>query len=317
MQPLRARGAPRSSWPTRRKQLTLYPITVNIPIDTRRPVLTVRPGPSGDGSVVAIAEAMAQLEGAQLVEVCEGPDSLHAPGCGGARAPAASRSSMTATTRTRSAAIPTANAIRRRAEHERAAVVVLAAPHTGGFTSVGEIARQLLDAGTAVLVVPRPQGRRLRLAHIGVGYDGGAPAEAALEVARELASAGRGDAARLEVAYVDDATPESGEADSDTIAGRREAMIDWWLGGVAGEVPGAVCPVHLIGAPAKQLARLSGDLDLLVIGRRGRPFLRRALTGSVSTSLIATTRCPLLIVPARFRLAARAENRHRPAGSQI
>jgi nucleotide-binding universal stress UspA family protein len=67
-------------------------------------------------------------------------------------------------------------------------------------------------------------------------------------------------------------------------------------------------PVQLIGDPARQLAQLSGNLDLLVIGRRGRPFLRRALTGSVSTSLIATTRCPLLIVPPGFPFAPVAPN---------
>ena len=267
-------------------------ITVNIPIDIRRRVLAASPGPSDDGSVQAFAEALAQLAGAKLVEVCEWP----------------------ATTRARSAPIPTANAIRRLAGQERAAVVALAAPHGGGFTGVADIARQLLDATTAVLVVPRPQGRPVRLTHIGVGYDGGAPAEAALEVARELTSGGRGDGARLEVAFVDDAAPESGESDSDTIAGRRRAMIHWWLAGVAGEVPGAVRPVHLTGAPARQLARLSEDLDLLVVGRRAQPFMRRALTRSVSTSLIAMTRCPLLIVPAEFRLAALAENRHRLTG---
>ena len=61
--------------------------------------------------------------------------------------------------------------------------------------------------------------------------------------------------------------------------------------------PVPVRPVHLIGHPVRRLAQLSGNLDLLVIGRRGRHFLRRVLTRSTSTSLIATTRCPLLIVP--------------------
>ena len=50
-------------------------------------------------------------------------------------------------------------------------------------------------------------------------------------------------------------------------------------------------------SPSSELAELSRDLDLLVIGTRGRAPLRRALTGSVSRNLIATVRCPLLIVP--------------------
>jgi nucleotide-binding universal stress UspA family protein len=268
----------------------LHPITVSIQTDiqlrdhadeTRRPlsivtplpaersmkpggfntVLAVCPGPSGDGSVLAIAEALARLAGAQLVE------------------------------------ISAASAIRRRADQERAAVVALGIQETAGLAGVAETARDLLDAGKAVLVVPRMHGRRSRLERIGIGYDGSRSAEAALQVARQLASAARGHGARLEVAYVDDSAPDSGEPDSDMIAARRGAMISWWLGGVASDVPGTVRPAHLIGDPTGRLARLSDNLDLLVIGRRGRRFLRRVLTTSVSTSLIATTRCPLLIVP--------------------
>jgi nucleotide-binding universal stress UspA family protein len=224
-------------------------------------VLVVCPGPSGDRSVLAIAETLARLAGAQLVETS------------------------------------TASAIRRRADQEQAGVVALGMQGTAGFPTVAGTARDLLDAGKAVLVVPRLQDRGLRLERIGIGYDGSRSAEAALQVARQLASAGREDGARLEVAYVDDSAPDSGEPDSDTIAARRGAMIGWWLAGVAGEFPGAVRPAHLIGDPVSRLARLSGNLDLLVIGRRGRPTVRRLLTRSVSTSLIATIRCPLLIVP--------------------
>jgi len=56
-------------------------------------------------------------------------------------------------------------------------------------------------------------------------------------------------------------------------------------------------PLRRVGDPARELAELSHDLDLLVIGTRGRAPLRRALNGSVSRRLIATARCPLLIVP--------------------
>ena len=282
----------------RRRKPMLHPIAMGIQTDiqlrdhadeTRRPlsivtalpadrsmtpvgfntVLAVCPGPSGDSSVLAIAEALARLAGAELIEMS------------------------------------TASAIRRRADQERAGVVALGMQGTAGFAGVAETVRHLLDAGKAVLVVPRLQGRGVRLERIGIGYDGSRSAEAALQVARQLTSAGRGHGARLEIAYVDDSATDSGEPDSDTIAARRGVMIGWWLGGVAGEVPGAVRPAHLIGGPASRLAQLSGNLDLLVIGRRGRPFLRRVLTRSVSTSLIATTRCPLLIVPPNL-LSSRA-----------
>jgi nucleotide-binding universal stress UspA family protein len=197
----------------------------------------------------------------------------------------------------RSAAAPASKAIRHRADQEQADVVVLAAHTSPGVVRVTEIARELLDAGTAVLVVPRLHVQRPRFDQIGVGYNGGRPAQAALAVACELVDAGHDCTDHLEIAYVDDSAPESGELDAETVAARRGAVIDWWLAEAAGQVPGVVRPIQITGDPAQQLAERSRHLDLLVIGRRGRRRLRRALTGSVSTSLIATTRCPLLIVP--------------------
>jgi nucleotide-binding universal stress UspA family protein len=170
-----------------------------------------------------------------------------------------------------------------------------------------EIARRLLDAGTAVLVVPPWQGRQPQLAHIGIAYDGNQPADAAFEIARDLADAGRGDAAPLEIAYVDDPAPC--EPDGETLAPRRTVMIEWWLTELGRQVSAPVRPVRLIGEPAAELAQHSRGLDLLVVGARGGGFLRRALTGSVSSRLIATTRCPLLIVPRRRGSPQRASRR--------
>jgi len=65
-------------------------------------------------------------------------------------------------------------------------------------------------------------------------------------------------------------------------------------------------PLRRVGDPARELAELSHDLDLLVIGTRGRAPLRRALTDSVSRKLIATTRCPLLTVPSQAAAACSA-----------
>ena len=160
-----------------------------------------------------------------------------------------------------------------------------------------EIARGLLDAGTAVIAIPPWQGRQPRLEHIGIGYDGGRPAEAAFEIARNLADGGSGEVARLEIAYVDDPAPcEPGD---ETLAPRRAAMIEWWLTELGRQASAPVRPVRLIGDPAAELAQHSRGLDLLVIGTRGGSFVRRALSGSVSRNLVATTRCPLLIVPQR------------------
>ena len=185
-------------------------------------------------------------------------------------------------------------------------------PVAAGSADAVEIARRLLDAGTAVLAVPPWQGRQPRLAHIGIAYDGRRPADAAFEIARNLADAGRGEVARLEIAYVDDPAPcEPGD---ETLIPRRAAMIEWWLRELGRQVSAPVRPVRLIGDPAAELAQHSRGLDLLVVGARGGSFLRHALTGSVSSSLIATTRCPLLIVPQR-RLRTSAVLNALPAGA--
>jgi nucleotide-binding universal stress UspA family protein len=230
-----------------------------------RTILAVCSQPGCDRSVVPVAAAFARLAGARIVT-----------------------------------AGPRLNVIPQVARRERADAVAIAA----GSADAVEIARRLLDAGTAVLAIPPLQGRQPRLAHIGIGYDGGRPAEAALGIARDLADAGRGDVAWLEIAYVDDPAPC--EADGETLAPRRAAMIEWWLTELGRQVPAPVRPVRLIGDPAGELAQLSRGLDLLMVATRGGSFLRRALTGSVSRSLIATTRCPLLIVPGRRGSARRA-----------
>jgi nucleotide-binding universal stress UspA family protein len=221
------------------------------------------------------------------------------PGSGRSVVPAAAAIARLAGARVVTAH-PLLGVIHQVARRERADAVAIAADSAD---AVG-IARRLLEAGTAVLAVPPWQGRQPRLAHIGIAYDGRRPAEAAFEVARNLADAGRGEVARLEIAYVDDPAPcEPGD---ETLIPRRAAMIEWWLRELGRQVSAPVRPVRLIGDPAAELAQHSGDLDLLVVGTRSGSFLRRALTGSVSSSLIATTRCPLLIVPRRRDSGRRA-----------
>ena len=150
-----------------------------------------------------------------------------------------------------------------------------------------------------MLTVPPSADRRLQLRRLGIGHDGSRPAAAALAVARRIAEAGRGQMTRLDIAYVDDSASSACEVDGDVVASRREAAIEWWLAELVVQVPAPVRPLRRVGDPAGELAELSHDLDLLVIGTRGRAPLRRALTGSVSRKLIATARCPLLIVPPR------------------
>ena len=190
-----------------------------------------------------------------------------------------------------------AKAMVRMAREERADLVALAASDIRGSERIYDLARALLDDGVAVLAVPAGDHRSWRPARIGLGYDGSPPADAALAIARRLLEAGRGEVGRLDIAYVDDSASASYESDGEVIASRRGAVIEWWLGDLVEHLPARVRPLRLIGDPAVELAELSDDLDLLVIGTRGRASLRRALTGSASRALIARARCPLLVVP--------------------
>ena len=200
----------------------------------------------------------------------------------------------------------TLDAMARTARAEGADLVAIAVSPDGDSAQAAQLARTLLDAGIAVLTVPPATDRRLQVRRIGIGHDGSRSAAAALAVVRRIVEAGRGQMTRLDIAYVDDSATSACEVAMDVVASRCEVAIEWWLAGLVAQLPAPVRPLRRVGDPAGELAELSHDLDLLVIGTRGRAPLRRALTGSVSRQLIATTRCPLLIVPHRAAAAMAA-----------
>lgn len=60
--------------------------------------------------------------------------------------------------------------------------------------------------------------------------------------------------------------------------------------------------VHAVeGNPAQILSELSTDVDLLVLGTRGRGGFAGLLLGSTSQSVLATAACPTMVVPRRVR----------------
>jgi nucleotide-binding universal stress UspA family protein len=169
-------------------------------------------------------------------------------------------------------------------------------------------ARRLLDSGTAVVVVPAQSRAVARIARIGIGYDGGVPAGSALDAASALVAGRPAEVEQVDVIHVDDSASAMGDAQEHVVSSRRSAVIAWWLERVAGQIPAPVRIVRSVGDPADELAQLSHQFDLLVVGTRGRAPLRRALTGSVSAKLMRTTRCPLLVVPPkRAALVSRPE----------
>jgi nucleotide-binding universal stress UspA family protein len=170
-----------------------------------------------------------------------------------------------------------AHALQTISEHGRADLIVVGAPHRAGADRVlgGDVAAATLHAAPcAVAVAPAGFATRERaLRSVGVGFDGSPESREALRLAGRVA---RGAGAALRVVSVASAASTEREA-----AARAE---------------GSTLEL-LAGRPAAALARVSRDLDLLVVGSRAHGPVRRLVLGSTSTRLVREARCPLLVVP--------------------
>jgi len=182
------------------------------------------------------------------------------------------------------------------AEREQAQLVVIGASHLGplaravrGDLGLGAARR----VGCSVLVAPADDGMgpEVALRRIGVAWDGGPEAGAALDLGATLAERGEAQLTVLRAA-------EHGEQ-----ATAREEL-DAVCAQLAERVP---CRAALLMGPAAgALVAASADLDLLVIGARHRALPGSLWTGSVSTPVLRHARCPVLVVPHGARVPAPA-----------
>jgi nucleotide-binding universal stress UspA family protein len=92
--------------------------------------------------------------------------------------------------------------------------------------------------------------------------------------------------------------------------GRREevhelhgAMLDDILASLGDRVEASA--TLLDGEPAEELGRVSGRVDLMVLGSRGYGPLRAVLLGSDSTAIVESLRCPAVVVPRGSEVPAR------------
>jgi nucleotide-binding universal stress UspA family protein len=195
-----------------------------------------------------------------------------------------------------------------RREHRDLLVVGSSRHASRGRVRIGKRTRQLLGEIHCPLAIA-PRGLRAGpdrgLRWIGVGYDGTREAEVALGLAGSIAA---GAGAKLHVtAVVDGRVPPIGWS----ALARGGAATPRWEDGVLAEmrslrerVTSAIAALGvtghaevLRGRPTEALLKLSGGVDLLVIGSRRWGPVARVLLGSTGEALAHDAACPLLVVP--------------------
>ena len=172
-----------------------------------------------------------------------------------------------------------------------------------GRVRLGERAQDLLyHLECPLAIAPRGMSNRdqPRLARVGVGFDDGPEARAALEWAGSLAlEAG----AQLEVrGVIDDRVPgvrvpaPGGLGGDAVVAKRTQALLERTL--AASRATGAAVRVDVTrGNPTEALFELAAGVDLLVSGSGRSGPAGRVSLGKTGNALLDGAQCPVLIVP--------------------
>jgi nucleotide-binding universal stress UspA family protein len=197
-----------------------------------------------------------------------------------------------------------ARALQRVAAAWGASIIVVGPSHRAGVGLVlpGSTAQRLLHATRrTVAVVPRgwrPCGDA-PLRRIGCGYDASAESEAALETAAALSLAVGGELDVMRAFW--SAAPSGPHAMA--VAGDLERRARPGLGEAVQALPDGVDARAslLLNDPARALLVRSRELDLLVLGSRGKGPIGGLWAGSVSSRVIREASCPVLVVPRGVR----------------
>jgi nucleotide-binding universal stress UspA family protein len=182
-------------------------------------------------------------------------------------------------------------------------IVIGSAPAADEHASIGRRGRQLLYDTPLALALARRRlhERAIELRRIGVGYDGGPESRAALAVAVALCRAAR--ATLVVRSVVENRLPAFSTGDWMDLHA-FETMWEEQRTSAQAEAERAVSALEpsaeviaVIGDPGLELRGLSGSVDLLVVGSRRWGPVARLVTGGVGETLVAQSRCSVLIVP--------------------
>lgn len=190
------------------------------------------------------------------------------------------------------------------AEAEDALAIVVGPSHQGRLGRIvpGSVGERLLHgAPCPVAVAPRDYwaNPRPRIKRIGVGYISVPDARAALDTA--FAVAGQTGAALRILSVLEPPTVTAsiplGWGYGDLDETRRRDVTRDISRAVEAAGPIEVSAQIVDGYADDELARLSGEVDLLICGSRGYGPVNSVLLGSISTGVLRKARCPVLIVP--------------------
>jgi nucleotide-binding universal stress UspA family protein len=175
-------------------------------------------------------------------------------------------------------------------------LLVVGAGHRGAIgrlVSGDQASQSLRDAPCAVAIAPQGYAAVSAISRVGVGWDGSPEARQALEAARGIAARTGATIEPLLVLPVQSLPfgqpiQHRWSDVAEQLAAEDLARLDG-MGDLDGQVS--------YGSPGEELACLSEDVDLLIVGSRNSAPVGRLLTGSTSNYLARRARCPLLVFP--------------------
>ena len=192
------------------------------------------------------------------------------------------------------------------ARERHAEMIVVGSTHRGtlGRITPGSVAERLLAGAPCAVAVP-PAGFSVDPPHafrvVGVAFDASPESHEALALGVRIA-ASAGATLRvisvvefLELARADSDATSQPPPRADALIESAEHKIDDALAQL--DFDGPVERKVELGFPAEVLAAQSASVDVMVCGSRGYGLLRQVLLGGVSTRLMRSAACPVIVTP--------------------